>query len=116
VTIDRHKYIVFKREDFFQMMGRFLPGGDVDCAVVAEEMIEHADKVSLEDAVVIRKQDYFASSALYAYASAVGTLADIADEHTTLPTEEIVRLRDLSEYFAGEAMHAVNLKHRQVPT
>lgn len=117
MTIDPHKYIVFKREDFFQMMGRYgLPTGDVDCAPVAQEIINAADDLSLGDAVVIRKKDYFASSALYAYASAVGTLADIADEHDTLSADEIERLRDLSEFFAGEAMDAVHLKNRQVPT
>jgi hypothetical protein len=106
VTIDRHKYIVFKREELMEAVK------DMSEYFIEEKL----DALALDDAVVVRKRDYFASSALYAYASAVGTLADIAEQHDTISSAEIERLRNLSEFFAGEAMHAVNMKHRQVPT
>ena len=72
VTHKNEKYITFKREEFFQMMGQLalppwaapdgtLVGTDWDCAPIAQQIEALADEVSLDDAVVIRRQDLFAS-------------------------------------------------------
>src|SRR5580765_3759412 len=75
------KYVVFKREDFYQMMGFLalppwrdystgeLVGAAMDCAPIASQIEIEVEKIRLQDAVVIRRQEKFASPALATYAN-----------------------------------------------
>jgi hypothetical protein len=70
---DDEKYIVFKRAEFMEWMGFLSTQGPNTYAVP----VLHADAVSLSlpDAVVIRRQDLFASPALATYASCISMVA-----------------------------------------
>lgn len=97
-VIKDEKYIVFKREDFYQMMGALaLPTGDVDCAPVAQRIIEVAETTALADAVVIRRQDLFAGPSLHAYAASITIAARLSDE---------ARLQPIADYFHEQAILA----------
>jgi hypothetical protein len=100
-----NKYITFKREQFFEMMGNLgLPpwtapdgtqvGRDWDCAPFAQAAIEAAQEIEIGDAVVIRRQDHFASPCLLTYASMIGM---VGQNH---PDEAVRRdLLAISDYF-----------------
>jgi len=87
LRINDQKYIVFKRSEFFEFMGEFglppwhdhdgeLIGVKVDCAELTEKMIRKVGETELVDAVVIRRQDKFASPCLLTYAAMIGMVAD----------------------------------------
>ena len=98
------KYLVFKRQDFYEMMGQLgLPpfvvdgkqvGQDWDAAPFAQAINELAEATALPDAVVIRRQDKFASPCLLTYAAMIGM---VGTEHP----EPKVRadLLDIADYF-----------------
>lgn len=102
MTIDPNKYIVFKREDFDRWADTI---HDAD----SESMPE-----ALPDAVVIRRKDVFAAPALYAYASTCVSVADVLDITDGQPSM-IAGLRDLADFFAGEA-DAARQTNSKVPT
>lgn len=103
------KYIVFKREDFYEMMGELgLPpyfdnnlqptlGADVDCAMVAQHIVKQAEAHELDDAVVIRRQDLFAGPALHSYASSIAIASKLSDER---------KLQPIADYFHRQAVLA----------
>lgn len=103
------KYIVFKREDFYEMMGELaLPpyfdndmhatlGGDVDCSMVAQHIVKQAENRELDDAVVIRRQDLFAGPALHSYASSIAIASRLSDDS---------RLQPIADYFHRQAVLA----------
>jgi hypothetical protein len=69
---DDEKYIVFKRDEFFQWMGELSVSPRLMKApLLREDALDHA----LPDAVVIRRQDLFASPALATYASCISMVA-----------------------------------------
>lgn len=107
------KYIVFNRNDFYEMMGALaLPpyydnnlqptlGGDVDCAMVAQHIVRQAEAHELDDAVVIRRQDLFAGPALHTYASAIAiTVRTNTDKEAAKP------LQRTADYFHRQAVLA----------
>lgn len=76
------KYITFKREEFFGLFG---------------DITETISDIVLADAVVIRRQDLFASPALATYASCIGMVAVLSEP-------EIKRqLLAVSDYFEQQA-------------
>lgn len=103
------KYIVFKREEFYELMGELvLPpwldenghfiGQDVDCAPLAQNVKVRAEDVCLEDAVVIRRQDYFASPALATYSACIAiTAATTSDDYLR------ERLLEIADYFQRQS-------------
>lgn len=91
--IDTHKYIVFKRDDLMGLLDR-TPGIDV------RNVTDALDTLCLDDALVIRKRDVFAASALYTYAHSIQTAIELAQFPQALDVEFLEQLRD---YFAGEA-------------
>jgi hypothetical protein len=94
------KYIVFKRDEFYELMGELaLPRGDVDCAPVAAHIIERAEATAVPDATVIRGQDILAPLALHAYAD--GAKA----EH----------LWQVAEVFHRRAVEAEQAEFRKLP-
>src|SRR5215213_2608297 len=85
------KYVVFKVEDFYAMMGKLaLPpvwgrdldtgkviGENVDCSVLAENITRVAKEHEVPDATVLRDQDILTAPALNSYADAALTVADL---------------------------------------
>lgn len=96
-----NKYIVFKRDQFFEMMGGFLPKGDIDCAPIAAEMVAASLVYSLDDAVVIRTQDPFAGPALHGYAAGIALFVRLG-----APDEDAQRLQSIADYFHERAVEA----------
>jgi hypothetical protein len=129
--IDRDKYVVFKRDEFQQMMGLLalppwknpkdgtLEATDWDCAPIAREIDETIEKTELNDCVVIRKRDIFAAPVLYAYSSSLLTASELLAAHGYLGQEEklaeiVDHLVELADFFAGEAESSLGMI-RKVP-
>lgn len=110
------KYIVFKRNEFYELMGELaLPRGDVDCAPVATHIIERAEAVAVPDATVIRGQDLFAASALHAYANSIAVALAIINGSPSAPPELRVRLSHTADYFHERAVEAEATEYRKLP-
>jgi hypothetical protein len=90
---DHAKYIVFKRDEFMD-----LASPQAVNMKTAEIRFEKLLGVSLPDAVVIRRQDFFASPALNAYASCIAIAARLVDD-AKIKTE----LLKISDYFHQQA-------------
>lgn len=115
MTIDRNKYITFKSCEF----DKWLEG--------VHDMDVEQLPLALEDAVVIRRQDVFAAPALYAYASTILSCVELMEAvmspqylgkvsiGDTEPMVRIDQLRELADFFAGEADTARQV-HGKVPT
>ena len=93
------KYVVFKRSEFYQMLGYLLSeasmaGTDYETPSALPEI----EKAIVLDAVVIRRQDYFAAPALATYASMIG-MANI------LATDPDVKKRmiKVADYFQRQS-------------
>lgn len=103
-TVDPHKYVTFKRDQFSEW------------ARTQDDRINDVFDLILEDAVVIRKKDTFAPSALYSYATAVQSAIELLEGSQVagivVDPSAVDRLRDLADYFAGEADHARQLQGR----
>lgn len=107
-SIDPEKYITFKREEFFQMMGFLaLPpwadsdgkivGSEMDCAPIAEQIQAKVMEFALADAVVIRRQDLFAGPALHSYAASIGIASRVGNLPDLIP---------VADYFHEQALLA----------
>jgi hypothetical protein len=70
---DDEKYIVFKRAEFMEWMG-FMSTQDPRTYEIPV-LLKDANELSLADAVVIRRQEYFASPALATYAACISMVA-----------------------------------------
>src|SRR4051812_42130450 len=66
---DDEKYITFNRAEFFAMLHD----------VGATRLFKRSEMLSLDDAVVIRRQDLFASPCLSTYASMIALVANNID-------------------------------------
>jgi streptomycin 6-kinase len=106
------KYTVFKTNELYEMLGEIgLPpwtdgkgpavGGELDCAVLTQAMDQRVKERSIKDAVVIRRQDKFASPALATYAACI---AMVAMEHPDPKTK--AELLAISDYFEDQAQKA----------
>ena len=105
------KYITFKRDEFFAMMGYLalppwrdhesgdLVGAAMDCAPLAEDITKEVERVRLKDAVVIRRQDYFAAPALNAYAQCIAISARLIQDDLVRQGE----LLQIADYFHQQA-------------
>lgn len=94
VDSDR-KYIVFKREEFMQWLG--LVSTQSPKLLKAPLLAEDASDISLPDAVVIRRQDLFASPALATYS------ACIAIALRTAEPEVKAQLQQVADYFQRQS-------------
>jgi hypothetical protein len=118
--IDDQKYIVFKRNDFYEMMGKLaLPpyfgetgtgrkevaGKHWNCAPIAEEIKATAERTCLPDAVVIRRQDVFAPPALDAYANAIQVVVEMS-QGSSVNGASLEHLREVADYFHEQACKA----------
>jgi hypothetical protein len=97
--VEDHKYIVFKRDDFYQMVGSWFSAKapNVDLAKIADQ----CDSERLHDAVVIRRQDYFASPALATYASMIAIAVNLIEDG-----ERKRELLQVADYFERQAQQA----------
>lgn len=106
------KYIVFKRSDFYELMGELaLPpwehsngemcGDDVDCAPIAEKIKKRSEETSIDDAVVIRRKDVFAPPALDAYANSIMIALSLDPESTHSDWGQ--DLQEIADYFHQQA-------------
>lgn len=144
MTINREKYITFKRDELYELFGELAlppytiqsPGGnerqvgkDMDCAPVAAKIDDRIRALEIHDAVVIRKKDRLAVGVLEVYASSAwaqaATLHEImTNEATNLWHRPALRaqllkqcqdLRDIADYFHGEANDTHGME-KQLPT
>lgn len=109
--IDENKYVVFKGSDLTPRLNALLL--EVDASIVSD-----IQGCVLHDAVVIRKKDTFAASALYAYATAVLSAVEILDgarNGVVVDPDMLDHLTELADYFAGQADNARRL-HGRMPT
>lgn len=96
------KYVVFKRADW-EALQQESPESD------PEEFI-------LEDAVVIRLQDIFAESALFAYAASIRTSCEILEATVTDPDPALLdNLNEIADYFMSQGELASKGLHRKIP-
>lgn len=93
------KYIVFKKPDFYQMLGYLLSEASLaGTSYVMPSALDEVEKQYLKDAVVIRRQDYFASPALATYASMIGMANILATD-----PEMKERLTRVADYFQRQS-------------
>jgi len=114
--MENDKYVVMKAEEFeqWQTKSNFWWGhvtrprlpGDVDEPPGLPEV--------LDDAIVIRKQDVFASSALFAYAHNIQTALEIL-EGGSIGKDSMDHLEELRDFFFEQATEAQELKGVKVP-
>jgi hypothetical protein len=78
------KYITFRREDFYRNLSG-LP-------------VQLFDGIEIRDAVVIRRQDYFATSALAGYAASIAIAAKMTDD-----PQRKLELMDVADYFQRQS-------------
>lgn len=116
------KYVVFKRTDFFEMMGMLaLPpytgktstgkveraGAHWDCAPIAAKIEDISGKYAVPDAVVIRRQDVFSAPALDAYASAIQVALEVLSATAMAGNVDgLDELRDIADFFSDQAAKA----------
>ena len=92
------KYVVYKKADFESLMDESPEADFWGC--------------QLEDAVVIRLQDVFAQSALFAYASSIRTAIEILEATNSEVPEG---LGEIADYFMAQGEKAGKYPHRKVP-
>jgi len=112
------KYVVFKSKDFnawARQMNETLfslghPEGDRPTDISLTEMM-------LRDAVVIRKQDIFAASALHAYADTIQTALEIIEQigAPLAKSAYIKRLEETRDYFFHAAEDAAEVEYPKIP-
>ena len=81
-SVDPNKYATFKRDDLISVTDGYVTFKTTD---------------ELPDAVVIRRQDYFAAPALNAYANSIAIAAKLVPK---LQAEDLIRIAD---YFHQQA-------------
>jgi len=92
------KYVVIKRDEYVEWFAR-------NVAVIDQPKL-------LEDAVVIRTQDIFAASGLYAYAHTLLTHCELLEHMFGADTSE---LRAIADYFFERAHEAEHHPRRKLP-
>lgn len=91
------KYITFKREDFMQLVGLWSSQHMLGTTNVPG-LLDDVDQIEVTDAVVIRRQDYFAAPALAGYADALAIVIKLTDD--SKQRNELLRVAD---YFQRQA-------------
>lgn len=93
---EQAKYIVFKMEDWVNFGGPEWMGAQ-----------------PVDDAVVIRLKDSYASSALHAYTNAILTVLDIMGDD--MDPEVYQRQLDIADYFHQKAVTSSEIKGKRLP-
>jgi hypothetical protein len=99
--MENSKYVVFARDHYRQWMDEW------------PEVNPEEEPREIEDAVVIRRQDVFAASALFSYANSIRTATEIMELERAGrggergPVDEVVdRLNEIADYFMRQAEEA----------
>jgi len=92
------KYVVFKKDDFDALMDESPEADFWGC--------------QLDDAVVIRLQDVFAQSALFAYASAIRTTIEILE---AMGMDAPAQMSETADYFMRMGEKAGKHPIKKVP-
>jgi hypothetical protein len=88
------KYITFNREEFQKFLTESL-------SFLNPDLFEGFDPLEIQDAVVIRRQDFFASPCLLTYASMISL---VAQQH---PNKKIqAELQIIADYFHQQGVAA----------
>lgn len=96
------KYVVFKKADW-EALQEESPENDPEAFI-------------LEDAVVIRLQDIFAESALFAYAASIRTSCEILESTIGDVDQALVdNLNEIADYFMRCGEMASKSLHRKIP-
>lgn len=92
------KYVTFKRDEFYKLVSGSakLTEGTHDHRV--SSMLAGADDIAIADAVVIRRQDYFASPALATYAAMIGIAVKLS-----MDPEVTAELMKVADYFERQS-------------
>lgn len=101
------KYIVFKREDFFNVLGRSTNG-----ELKPLELFKIEDINELDDAVVIRTQDVFAAPALDTYSNSISVALTVMSYTQGNPNPELSKIAD---YFHERAVEAWERQDKKLP-
>jgi hypothetical protein len=97
------KYLVYKQEE----MTNWVEGNLA---------ITQSIPAALDDAVVIRLKDPFASTALYTYCNTIMSFLELMDDRDATMTEgERQTLLDIADYFHGQAMDSEKIKGKRLP-
>jgi hypothetical protein len=97
------KYLVYKQEE----MTNWVEGN----LAIAQSI-----PAALDDAVVIRLKDPFASTALYTYCNTIMSFLELMDDRDATMTEgERQTLLDIADYFHGQAMDSEKIKGKRLP-
>jgi hypothetical protein len=92
--VPSNKYIVFNREEFEEFLSESF-------SFLNKESLKGFDEHEIQDAVIIRRQDYFASPCLLTYASMISM---VAQNH---PNKKIKsELQIIADYFHEQGMLA----------
>lgn len=94
------KYLVYKQEEMTNW-------------VESNLAIAQTIPAALDDAVVIRLKDPYASSALHAYTNAILTVLDILDNN--IDPDEYQRQLDIADYFHSQAVASGEIKNKRFP-
>ena len=97
-TDSNEKYITFKRSEFNRWWGQGSVGGTIHDVPAPEELF---------DAVVIRRQDLFASPCLFTYANMIALVADNIDDR-----RQAAELMRIADYFHDQAVLAADEGHK----
>ena len=91
------KYITFKREELMQMVGRWSSEHMLGTTNVPR-LLDDVDRIAIPDAVVIRRQDYYASPALAGYAASIAIAVKTTDDD-----KKRNQLMEVSDYFQRQS-------------
>jgi hypothetical protein len=115
--MENDKYVVFKRDEFNEW-ARVMHDAVEEVAEGKELNLRvHLNQISLQDAVVIRKQDVFAAPGLYGYAASIQTAIEVAQrlDPSSLTEEEQWRLEALRDFFFEQGHEAAEHSPKKIP-
>lgn len=79
------------------------------------KVYKRADNTLVDDAVVIRLKDPFASTALHTYASTILSFIELMEAVSALSKEEEQRLLDIADYFQQKGDESRLIKGKRLP-
>lgn len=103
------KYITFKRAEFVEWAKSAVAALDKSAQESGYDEDPRGYPQPLEDAVVIRRQDYFAGPALHSYAHGISLAVKLA-----APGKRALELQSIADYFHEQAVLA-DEEGRKVP-
>lgn len=110
--VDPDKYIVFKRQELIEAL---MLHENIDHELL-DSILELLNKLSLNDAYVLRQRDWCAVGGLYAYANHVRTVAETLEEFgDPFSQKKVSGLHAIADHAMGVAEGAAQ-QERRLPT